>query len=200
MDGLQNCIKNIQVVFKPKVCPGNPCNACILFITTAQSRQGGSMGCPWKVRLPSHLTVMVPSHRSESCPERSCQRHSLRFHQKFCRVLALAKGRATAKRGENNRLDSVQYGIRTWTQSVSAFNLLQDVHSEANSWRHTIQGAHTGGFFARLIHPSHCKPETASNSTAQTNHEVQLVDVHYVLTNAVSRATSLLFLRALLCK
>jgi hypothetical protein len=167
-----------------------------------------------RVRLPSHLTMTVPSHRSESCPEQSCPRHSLRFHQKFCRVLALAKDRTTAKRGENNRLDGAQYGIRTWTQSTQsmciqcAFNvhsmciqyLLRDVHSEAKSWRHTIQGAHTGGSFAPLIHPSHCKPEAASNSTSQTDHEVQLVHVRCVLTNVVSRATSLLFLQALLCK
>ena len=88
-----------------------------------------------RVRLPSHLTMTVPSHRSESCPERSCPRHSLRFHQKICRVLALAKDRTTAKRGENNRLDGAQYGIRTWTQSTQsmciqcAFN----VHSISSS-------------------------------------------------------------------
>ena len=32
-------------VFKPDVCP---CNPCILFFTTGQSHQRGSVGCPWK--------------------------------------------------------------------------------------------------------------------------------------------------------
>jgi hypothetical protein len=37
---------NIYIyVFKPDVCP---CNPCILFLTTGQSHQRGSVGCPWK--------------------------------------------------------------------------------------------------------------------------------------------------------
>ena len=124
-------------VFKPDVCP---CNPCILPFPCSLQQVNPTSVAVWDalerlLAARASFARVVPSHRSESCPERSCPRHSLRFHQKFCRVLALAKDRTTAKRGENNRLDGAQYGIRTWTQSTQsmciqcAFN----VHSISSS-------------------------------------------------------------------